>query len=100
MAPTTHVIRIPIKRKSIAISRVGASGVAPVRSEPPKQHKNKNDDQDNAEGADAAVTITVTVTAEVATEAAEQENDEDYKEKGSERHCFYSFCRTELSRYF
>jgi len=68
----------------------------PVRSEPPKQHKNHNDDQDGSEDTDAAVPITVTVAAKAATEATEQENDEDDDEDGSERHDACSLCRTGL----
>jgi hypothetical protein len=54
-----------------------------VRSEPPQQHKYDNDDQNRAEGSDAGVTEAVTVTPEAATETAEQENDEDDNEDGS-----------------
>ena len=38
-----------------------SAGLLPLRSDPPKQHKNDNDDQDGADDADATVTIAVTV---------------------------------------
>jgi hypothetical protein len=62
-----------------------SSVIPPVRSDPPKQHRNDNDDQGSAEDTDATVTEAVTVAAESATEATEQEIDEDDNEDGSER---------------
>ena len=47
-----------------------SAGLLPLRSDPPKHHKNDNDDQDGAEDTDATVTEAITVAAEAATEAA------------------------------
>ena len=61
-----------------------------VRSKPAGEQEHDKHDQDDADYADAAMTITIAIAAEAPAESAKQEDDKEYDEYKSDRHCSMS----------